>query len=519
MPRYLGFRFQQTPGSPSVVTFVAPAEEIRTWAGVPHKTTDFIGGFQRPLSDRFKKIIDFFDEQGNASPTAIVVAFRPGMCHLGSAPLKDPSVSASLSYAPELITLDIEGISESEPLESLAKKAFDFISVRIAKDLPASEDDSPPEEDGSASPGETDTEEALPEETSTIEDWGVDVGKSALREFAQRLKDKQALDKFVNEIAKTIDDESADTNELKQARARERLTDVLLSLLKPAMIVDGQHRVWGAAESTQEVPFTVCALVDADWQEQVFQFVVINKQARAISSELLASIVNSSLTNAEIAGLEGKLDAAGISTYETKILRTLNDDPDSPFQGLVSRGLEEEDKKITFKAAIALASRWKRKMTDRDTAYRTLFRDGLPGTSKAEKSEAWDEQWKNYMFAFWNGIKNLYSKEQLWEPGAQLMYRATLEVLQENFLAAKTLAGAAYKDPVKLREDVEDFYRNVPAGFFHTKWKRTELLTEDGREVLKTALNAMRVPGAKLKSLEKSDPLFTGASTKSAKKK
>ncbi|MBZ4418762.1 hypothetical protein [Myxococcus sp. RHSTA-1-4] len=518
MPRYLGFRFNQTPGSPAVVTFVAPAEEIRTWAGVPHKTTDFIGGFQRPLSDRFKKIIDFFDEQGNASPTAIVVAFRPGMCKLSTAPLKESSTSTSLSYSPDLVTLDISNPAENESLESLAKRAYAFISERIAKDIPPSEEEPSPEEEPS-SPSELDTEEALPEETSTIEDWGVDVGKSALKDFAKRLKDKQSLDKFINDIANSIDDPAADTNELKQAKARERLTDVLLSLLKPAMIVDGQHRVWGAAESTQEVPFTVCALIDADWQEQVFQFVVINKQARAISSELLASIVNSSLTNAEIVELEGKLDAAGISTYETKILRTLNDDPDSPFQGLISRGLEEENKKITFKAAIALASRWKRKMTDRDTIYRTLFRDGLPGTSKSEKSEAWDEQWKSYMFAFWNGVRNLYNKEQLWEPGTQLMYRATLEVLQENFLAAKALAGIAYKNPIELREDVEDFYKNVPAGFFHTKWKRTELLTEDGREVLRNALNAMRVSGAKLKSLEKSDPLFTGVSTKAAKKK
>src|SRR5262249_54774435 len=232
---------------------------------------------------------------------------------------------------------------------------------------------------------------------------------------------------------------------------------------------------------------------DAVWREQVFQFVVINKQARTINSELLASIVNSSLTNSEIFQLEGKLEAAGITTYETKVLRILNDDPDSPFAGLISRGLEEESKKITFKAGISLASRWKRRMNNRDEIFKTLFRPHLPGTTNADKLQEWESRWKDYMFAFWNGIKNLYVHEHLWEPGTQLMYRATLQVLQENFLHSKALAGEEYENPITLREAVTEFYRNVPAGFFHTNWKRTELLTDDGLDVLRDALNAIRV--------------------------
>jgi hypothetical protein len=121
------------------------------------------------------------------------------------------------------------------------------------------------------------------------------------------------------------------------------------------------------------------------------------------------------------------------------------------------------------------------------------------------------------MFAFWNAIKNKFEPEHLWEPGTQLMYRATMEVLQDNFLEAQAIAGTRFGDPVEFREQVTEFYGAVPAGFFHTKWKRTELLTDDGRAVLKSGLNDMRVPGAKLKSLEKTHPLFTGSPTKKAK--
>ena len=153
-------------------------------------------------------------------------------------------------------------------------------------------------------------------------------------------------------------------------------------------------------------------------------------------------------------------------------------------------------------------------MNDRDDIYKTLFKPGLKGDTNPEKAETWEREWKNYMFAFWNAIKNLYKKDQLWEAGSQLMYRATLEVLQDNFLDVKSVAGEAFSSPVKLRESVEKFYEPVPGGFFHKTWKRTELLTDDGREVLKNALNEMRVPGKKMKTLTETHPLFTGETVK-----
>ena len=97
------------------------------------------------------------------------------------------------------------------------------------------------------------------------------------------------------------------------------------------------------------------------------------------------------------------------------------------------------------------------------------------------------------------------------------MYRATLETLQDNFLQIRTAAGQALDSPLRLREAVEEFYRNVPAGFFHQEWKRKELLTDDGREVLARAINNMRVTGRKLAQIKASEPLFTGESTKRKK--
>lgn len=517
MPRYLGIRFRQATGK-ELVSFVAPAEEIRTWAGVPHKTTSFLGGFQRPLGARFEQIIDFFDADGNCSPTSVVVAFREKGCRIRRLYFDTEAERLSLSetdnrldtekdFGGELVVIEVPEFGDELTLSELAARVHRLLSDRTENEVVSEDETEDGEEDEQAV--DTDPEEELSPEDVSEDDWGVDVGRSALRDFADNLANENSLNTWLSRIDDEIKRaEPGHSN--PRAEAEKRLRSVLESLLAPAMIVDGQHRVWGAAESTQTIPFSVCAILDASWEEQVFQFVVINKQAKAISKEFLASIVNSSLTNREIQALEDRLESAGISTYETRMLRTMNDDPDSPFSGMISRGLEKESRKITFKAAMAIATRWHRKMNDRDPVYKTLFRPTLPGSTNAEKAQAWlAGLWKDHMFAFWSGIRNLYRDEQLWDPGMQLMYRATLEVLQDNFLQKKAQAGESFGDPVELREAVESFYGNVPAGFFHTEWKRKELLTSDGRQVLAGALNKMRVPGTKLKSLTKGDELFT----------
>lgn len=521
MAKYIGLRFRQSdsPKSPYLVTFVAEAREIRSWAGVPHKTGNFLGGFQRPLSSRYQQLIEFFEEEGNVSPTSIVVAFQSGRVSVSSIDVKAiqheelQKVVEDQAYMPDFVVIDIdEGAVLDSSLPELADATYKSLIPRVEKDKLSDDDGGSSDADGDDPEDAGGADEEVQAEGAAQTDWGVDVGKSALRDFANEIKDEESLEALVSTMASQADD---DDPEKRRQQAEQTLREALLSLQLPGVIVDGQHRVWGASECDHRVPLTVCALVDVGWEEAVFQFVVVNKQARAISGELLASIVNSSLTNFEIGELEDKLEAAGISTYETRILRILNDDPDSPFQGLISKGVQEEgQKKITFKAAIALAGRWKKRMNNRDDAFKTLFRPGLNGDSNAQKQATWDEEWKSYMFAFWNGVKKLFQKEQLWEPGTQLMYRATLETLQDNFLKVRTVSGEAIDSPVRLRESVEQFYQNVPAGFFHTEWKRKELLTEDGRKVLANALNSMRVPGKKLASLRSKDPLFTGESTK-----
>ncbi|HTR13726.1 MAG TPA: hypothetical protein VMI72_10875 [Roseiarcus sp.] len=75
---YLGQRFRPREESEQqLLLFVAPARDIRSWAGVPRKAFDYQHGFQRTLNQsRVSEISQYFREDTkNISPTSIVVGF------------------------------------------------------------------------------------------------------------------------------------------------------------------------------------------------------------------------------------------------------------------------------------------------------------------------------------------------------------------------------------------------------------------------------------------------------------
>jgi hypothetical protein len=76
---YLGQRFRPRDESDQqhLLLFVAPARDIRSWAGVPRKAFDYQHGFQRTLSQtRVSEISQYFREDTkNISPASIVVGF------------------------------------------------------------------------------------------------------------------------------------------------------------------------------------------------------------------------------------------------------------------------------------------------------------------------------------------------------------------------------------------------------------------------------------------------------------
>ena len=78
---YRGFAYKQNnhESAPWLISFVARAEDLRTWAGIPRRSDQGLVGFQRADDDkRVLRAKEFFAKHSaNQSPTSIVVGIHP----------------------------------------------------------------------------------------------------------------------------------------------------------------------------------------------------------------------------------------------------------------------------------------------------------------------------------------------------------------------------------------------------------------------------------------------------------
>ena len=131
---YIGLKYFQSNENKPLLTFVATANDVLSWGGVPSKNERFHGGFHHALSPRHKKITDFFNDK-QVSPGAIVVAFRPGVLQVEE--LTSPSVwpaSASQSNGRFVhISFDSENL-RSLSLDELIDRVNKNLSSRLDSD-------------------------------------------------------------------------------------------------------------------------------------------------------------------------------------------------------------------------------------------------------------------------------------------------------------------------------------------------------------------------------------------------
>jgi len=106
---------------------------------------------------------------------------------------------------------------------------------------------------------------------------------------------------------------------------------------KPALIVDGQHRLYGIAEYDQEdIPLIVVALLDAAPIEQAFQFIVINKKAKSVETDTAKSILADFIKGDQQTLLNERLQKVRIVYEKTSLAQFIDDDPLSPFYQIIN---------------------------------------------------------------------------------------------------------------------------------------------------------------------------------------
>ena len=114
--------------------------------------------------------------------------------------------------------------------------------------------------------------------------------------FQRIVKDQRA-----KEIARTVlDTHRSFPNAITLATTAKSfaVVDNMLELPSKAkfLVVDGQHRLLGAALVDHSIQLPVVLLPHASWVDQVFQFVLINEAARKVDTSLLTDIFGNSLT-------------------------------------------------------------------------------------------------------------------------------------------------------------------------------------------------------------------------------
>jgi hypothetical protein len=440
---FTGIAFRQNPQAPELFAFVAPADDLKKICGVARKSEHMLTNYQRALDDDRvdRELVPFFRIPQNSSPTAIVLSLHTTpVAKVTFEDISDPFESKVNLKKLNVELTDIDGLTQEE----VVTHAKTLLEERLRSDQGSEKDEGIPdllevEEEADESNDGEETQEDSEETEDSNASEPVELGQSMLRQLKTILDDQETI--------------------------TPELIGTLRDMLRPALVIDGQHRLFGAAKVEERIPILVCSLVNPDWKEQVFQFTVINDKARGIPKPFITSLAGMSLTANELSQLQNRLTQAGVHLWEVEVMQKLGYDPASPFlnkiefkiSGTGSHGLGYQTMKQVGKA-------W---FDPKSHGLNALMRVLYSGAGKTKKSRKpliaeWQKEnaWFEYFCCFWNNFKTKFGDTALWDLHSSLMTAVVLQQLQETFLtyldsvAALTIETITEPDPDSRKDSV-----------------------------------------------------------------
>ena len=372
--RYACVRVKQNSTSKDLLLFSASAAEIKDWVGIPQRLSfgaAETAGFQRTVSEaREEALRKFFSVPQNIIQNPLLCAIRqaPGV-EVSYEPSKDDPdlghVVIKFADLSKTSTVDL-----LKAVRKLLEQRVPALASRARPDeLIASMQATTPQSAGfiQSDSGEADTadapsasgEDADEEEGEPAEEALFDA--SQISDFWDQLYAREVVAEKVPELAS-----SDKVHGFSRA--------MLESYLRPVILVDGQHRLTGAVlaandeisagpeakelvnsgmtpqqardlllvKAAKHLP--VSLLMNESPAEHVFQYVVVNQKATPVPKALLGTIIATSLAADELDSIAQRLEDAKIPLEGSKIISILSKAPDSPFFGLVAKGVEDEGK-------------------------------------------------------------------------------------------------------------------------------------------------------------------------------
>jgi len=484
---YKAQRFRPRAGAASeLLLFVAPAKEIRSWAGVPRKAFDYQHGFQRTLNPgRVSDVIEYFREDPkNISPTSIVVGFT-GAVQIDPA---GPAVNGAETVTVRIVLPDLMQLSVEELTDLVLAELRGRLPDPLIREIETNT------EVAVAEAMELEAEDAVDESFGILSDTAVDSGS-----VEPSVQDRSYLGDFYAQLL-------GFRRSLLPWPDEGPLREVLYSILRPAIIVDGQHRVFGAAASDAEMNFAVCAMPQSNWAESVYQFVVINQKAKPIKPAFLSSIIATSLSADEIASVYGRLKASKIDVERAEVMEQINTDPNSPFAGLIDFEVENSPGFLQFPGMARLA----REFQNIPRSHPNLLPDAEWAGVEGE--------WIDHFFAFWRGVRGYFEGQdpRLWrEPTAEnpnnLLKIESLQELQglmlDNWADSRAFRFGQLSDTARV---AGAFWQDFPPTFFTDEWRQKGLQTSVGRKIIRNAITDTRRNAGRRSWGHRRLGLFTG---------
>jgi DGQHR domain-containing protein len=468
--RYLGIKVIQQPGAPAFYMTSAPAGELLEWCDVPRAKGDYMAGYQRTLQE--KRVDDLAAylrlSSNNIIPGAVIIA------------IDEDYVSVS-EVSNNLFALEIA--EDRRSFEDKLQELWGGFTTRLGNSELSSagiDYSVPPSDTREAS---TPTDES--EDSSDGPEEAIDADREEGYEEEEDLYPRSYLASLTQELTQAVTNWE-DVSEKRQNAIRSYIQEVS----KPGLIIDGQHRVFGAKNvSEHDVRLPVVLLPALTFSEQVFQFYVLNSKARPLKPTELRRIISTSLTDQEIEVLYERFKAAGIEAEEAQWTMRMNTDPSSPFRSRIAFGYGEQGAIIPENVADQVVRAFMKMPMNR---YRQLI---------APLGEQWTDTDKRLeiFFWFWNAIKDVYAdtwkkaeaKADMGEKD-QIFMKVALLTLQK-FLLNRFVTALPYRSlgdapPLSSQEEisrmVQQTLTNLPAEFFEREWKMKQIDTSEGRRQL-----------------------------------
>lgn len=438
---YQAIRVQQQPGAREMYIASIPASELLAWADVPNAKADYMAGYQRVYDpERAEKIRDFISSSPeNILPGAVIVAVGEG-----GVEVKDK----------EGCICEVKIKLAEQDFFTRLKTVHEHFLRRLSA-----------QEKASISLG------SKGENGEDGDDENIGIPESYLAQLTGELG--TAVASF----------ESIDTN---RGNAIRNYVD---SVSKPGLIIDGQHRVFGAKDVSEfSVNLPVVLLPGLPTAEQVFHFYVLNNKAKPLTPTELRRTISTSLSNEEIDGLWKRFEDAGVDPEATRWTHKINTDANSPFKDLVNFGFGGGF--IKENVAYQLISRF----ANMPRKYRSL----------TEEIKAWKEESDErltYFYAFWAAIKERYL--EVWDASVsqkkgQIFYKAGMLVLQEYVLDGLVQnmnlrrvegKGSIFNDLEEFKKYVKAVLTDLPPEFFSMEWQEKQVDTKPGHKLLRSTID------------------------------